>query len=229
MTTLMSRPSHSCGVEEEESGNSQRQRRAERAAETKRKALPKKTARRLLIAVVVALVIVGAVAAWRGLQAASDGCPGHWHGGYAIYIEDEKLTFPNQSTMAYGAAPADHVHHIHADDGIYHYHPQVNRCISTEAMMQRLGVQVSDGGLTIDLQHPGFTGHHATDANNTLRILHQPSGEAWRNVTWAEIDGKQLGNGDRILITYGHLTDEMVAAQQAAMPELGPGYQPDDV
>lgn len=180
-------------------------------------------------------LVVGGIVAFGGLMymniqndaAQAQTCPGHWHIGYAIFVNGTRLSFDDRNAFYATGAHDHHIHNENGDDGVYHYHPGRIRCISLEASMDRLGLDVGGNKITVT-QHPEANGEYPLDATRTLRVFHEPLGGTWTEVPWSQIRGSQLGNGDRVLVTYGTYTDEQIAAQQESVPYLGPNYVPSD-
>ncbi|MFA5943083.1 MAG: hypothetical protein WC876_01310 [Candidatus Thermoplasmatota archaeon] len=177
----------------------------------------------------IVILILGAIAL--GLNFKSTGtedCPGHWHAAFAIFVNDARLNYsePEQHPVAYGAA--GHDHHLHGDDGIYHFHPPVERCIPVRAMLERLDVGIDGDSLLVGSTHGPLAGTYNATADATLQIWHQPYGGAWEIAAWPKIKELQLGDGDRILFTYGDQNPATLEAQKNSMKDLGT-YDPGDV
>ncbi len=206
-----------------------RERRALHAKEQARKELPSHLLRKSIGPAFVILILAAVAAGFYYTASNTPDCPGHWHAAYGIFVNDSKVSFPNDAAhAAMYNPPSGHDHHLHNNDGIYHFHPGIARCTPTKDMMERLAVNVDGKTLTLGPEHGSFAGTYATEGNATLHILHQPFGGEWTEVSWRSIDGKQLGDGDRILITYGDLTEAQIDAQKATLQDMG-NYEPTDV
>lgn len=182
-----------------------------------------------LVILAVAIIGFGGLMYWNFQQdtATAQACPGHWHSGYAIFINGTKLDYSNMQA-SYANPPSGHDHHIHANDGIYHFHPSRIRCTPVEDMVKRLGVEVGGEAVKVTL-HPGMDGHYAFGNNMKVRTFVEKVQGSWEEVSWSSIRGQQLPNGARFLFTFGDLTAEQIEAQKAMVPVLGPNYQPSDV
>lgn len=165
------------------------------------------------------VVIIGGVA---GLIIASESaapdCPGHWHSGYSIWINDGDDNLANDRVpfdeAAYTVA-ANNIHapntHIHADDGIYHWHPAIEKCNSWDDALTFLGVDLGSNELTLDESHAddGLSGSY-TD----VRVFQQAYSKG--ETEWTEVSNlkgllaKQPKDGDSIAILVGDYTDEEV-------------------
>lgn len=204
-----------------------RERRAQHAKQSARKGAPIKLARKAIVPAIIVLVIAGISAGFYFTSKQQAECPGHWHAAYGVFVNNETVSYANPGLHAVAYGSTGHDHHIHGDDGIYHFHPAALRCISTTDMMDKLGVEVQGATMTLGPEHGDLSGTYAPAGNATLQIWHQPYGKDWRQVTWAAIDERQLGDGDRILFTYGDVDAGMLAYQQATLKDLG-NYDPGD-
>lgn len=206
---------------------------ASRAAEAGRKARKEREKRRrasdphrrnlrLAIGMGAVVVLLGAlVLAARNAPEPLE-CPDHWHATFRVFVDDRQVAFTHPSFTQ----PADHDYHLHADDGILHYHPVGGRCIPTEDMMARLGILPADSRLELTAVHGDSAATHEEGEGRVVAFHHQPYGQAWREVSWEDIRRIQLGNGDKLLIHAGTGEAAAIEAQKAQVPDLPPQYAP---
>lgn len=204
-----------------------RQRRARNAKAQARKRLPKTLLRKSLVPAIVVLAVVAIAVGYR-IASVDEDCPGHWHGAFATYVNGTRLDYADQNLHAVAYGAAGHDHHIHANDGNYHFHPPVDRCIPTKDMLRRLDVGVSGASLVVGPTHGDLAGTYAPSGAATLQIWHQPPGGEWKLVTWSKVKERQLGDGDRILLTYGTHDPAQLQAEKDSLKDLGT-YDPGDV
>ena len=161
-------------------------------------------------------------------QTAPD-CPGHWHSAYSVWTDGDRVPFANpafesqQNTWAAGT-------HIHGDDGVYHFHPAVEKCIPMEDALQHLGVDVSPDALVLSDAHGPRAG---TYDQAPVRMFYQAWGaeqdDNWMEVTdFDSVLEAQPANGDGLVILYGEYTQEELDGILAAAPSMkgNPNYDP---
>ncbi len=166
-----------------------------------------------------------------GAIEAGEECPGHWHAGYAVFIDDQRLSFNPGLDAAWGDAntsPASGFH-IHGDDGILHAHPGAERCIPLGEMMEKLDVDVFQDRVEVGAPHR-ITGTFETNDTHEFVVYHRPWGDdAWTRVANVpNLLDEQPADGDQILFTYVEKGDDAtVTQQQEATPSLrGGNYEP---
>ena len=174
------------------------------------------------------LAVVGYnVAAAEGvIEVGGDGCPGHWHAGYAVYVDGEQLRFnPNGPAGDAQNTPPVGMHRSAAGwkwsvpSSPWMWNP-------TGDAFEKLGVDISGDELTVSAAHPQ-AGTYKENATHSVRVFHQE----WEG-TWTEVSnvgsflGKQLGNGDRVLITYGPAGEDVSALQESVRDLEGGTYEP---
>lgn len=156
-------------------------------------------------------------------------CPGHWHAGYAVHVDDQKLSFDPRLNPSFGDASGSPGvgAHIHGDDGTLHMHPGAIRCIPVGDLMEKLGVEATDSSITISSAHRE-SGTYTTNETHEFALYHQPWGGEWKRVTnVASFVDKQVGNGDRVLFTYMEKGSTALSAQQDGVTDLtGGNYEP---
>lgn len=217
----------------------QRERRRQQFQKEKKKPAHWLTPERfkgLVIPAVVILILGGVVAGMVLNEARADDCPGHWHSAYTVYIDGDRVPFnPAVSDWGDPGNPESTGSHIHGDDGVYHWHPGVQRCTPWKDGLSNLDVTVDEETLTLGAPHGPRAGTYSGDGSNEVRVFQQKwSGQddQWREISdFRDVLGKQPKNGDGLVILYGDHTDsevETLLAQAATMkgnPSYDPHYQ----
>lgn len=215
----------------------QRERRRQQFEKEKKKTgdwLTPERFKGLIIPAIVVLIIGGIVAGMVANQASADECPGHWHSAYTVYIDGDRVPFNPQAYPPWGdsdnaEAPGTH---IHGDDGIYHWHPAVQRCTPWEDGLAHLDVDVSEDTLTLGSPHGARAGTYAEDGSNEVHLFEQrwsAQEDEWVEITdFSDVLGHQPGNGDGLVILYGDHTQEEIDAllAQATTMKGNPSYDP---
>jgi hypothetical protein len=210
----------------QDDGLTVRERRALHAKQTARKEAPVKLARKAIGPAIVILLVAGISAGFYFEAKSQPDCPGHWHAAYAVFVNNTQVPFPNDfAHRGMYNPPSGHDHHLHDDNNIYHFHPGVIRCIPTEDLVERLDITIRGTTMTLGPAHGSLQGSYGTQGDMVLQIWHQPYGKEWRQIRWSAIDDKQLGDGDRILFSYGVPDESTLAAQKEVLRDLG-GYDP---
>ncbi len=196
------------------------------------------TLKKFMIPIII-VAIWGSVVAFQ--FAPEKECPGHWHAGYAVFVDGQEVPFnPNagvyhpsanpdgQQWGDAGASPGSGFH-IHGDDGLLHMHPATTRCIESEDIFKKLDVKVAASTLTLDAPH-ALAGTYTTNDTHEVAVYHRAWNGDWDRVNKVGSFMKdQLGNGDQILITYIMKGDTAtLQAQQDAVRSLvgDPSYEP---
>lgn len=204
-----------------------RERRRQRAQAEKRTdvmAGVKRLRVPIIIGVVWALVVAYNVAAAEGIiETGADDCPGHWHVGFSVWVEEQKLSFPPTGPGGDAAASPGAGFHLHGDDGIMHYHPGRERCMDLEGPLAKLGVEASGSSLVVRGQT------YEENETHQVVVYHQPWGGEWKEVkSVGSFLDKQPGNGDRVMIAF--MTEDStvgVPQRQAQTADLtGGNYEP---
>lgn len=195
------------------------QSRLERAEKFDRRERRDRTVRAAkLSALAVGAIIVLSGAVW-GFTALADVLRGpeceqigfHEHTTFYVFDEGERLRFVGERfdldpmpMRAHLHQPNDYMLHLEGD------------CATMREAFAFMGMDLQKGRLRLDQETHG--GKVLEDnATHTLRFfLYSPEGEAWSE--FPELPGHQGRQGERILITYGDLTDEEIAGQQAQVP-----------
>jgi hypothetical protein len=192
----------------------QRKKREARAADPRRK-------RMILLAWILGVAAIVGVFAFASQNAPpAKECPDHWHATFAVFVRDTQVQFDDPAFYDNSGG-----HHMHGNDGILHTHAS-GRCIPLSDMMRKVGVTLTDTTLTLAPEHSAMAGTYSPQDGQALRLYHQAFRGQWREVSWTEMSGEQLGNGDKWLIHYGAGDPATIAAQQASVPDLPPQYAP---
>ncbi len=183
-----------------------RKMRQERAAAQRRKSLPAKAGKRILIAVVIVVAIAGIVYAVQQSAERRGSCPGHWHATFAIYVDGERVPFPQPP---YQLAPQGKMAmsmHMHSpSQEILHYEPVQPECLGTEDAFNRIDVDLGSDKMILDSDHENgpLGGTYENDGNSTLRYFVQPKDSTLEETSWSKLKDRQLANGEKLLIAYG--------------------------
>jgi hypothetical protein len=99
------------------------------------------------------------------------------------------------------------------------------RCVPVQAALLAVDVEVVDGGLDLTGGHQqvaGQAGRFEPAPGESLRFWVEEDtacGEwEWRETDWAMVRGRQLADGDALLVALGDFTDEQVAEMQDGVP-----------
>lgn len=179
------------------------------------------------IGLAFALSAVAAVAA-RNARPAGDGvgdCPGHWHSTFLVFMDGHRVRFDRP---VFFQTPGDiHDYHMHADDQVMHYHPPFrDGCTPFSHFLLRLGITLDGSSIAFNENFGANQGTYPVDPAHQLALRYAPFGEPWREVGWGELGGRQLGPGDKVLVSYGNLTGDLLEQQEALVRDLGPDYLP---
>jgi hypothetical protein len=172
-----------------------------------------------LVALSVGVLLVLAGGVWGVNQLAGlvpdNACKFHEHATFRVFDRGQELGFQHPRFDMRHMAMRAHLHQpndyqIHLEGG----------CADVAEFFGLMGMEIRPGHLRLDQELHGG-GALADDGNDTLRfyLYHEVEG----NWTWQEYDGllgHQLRDRQRMLITYGNLTDEEVAYQQSRVPAV---------
>lgn len=189
----------------------------------------------LIIAGLVALVGGGfGYTLWQ-----QNRCPGHWHASFYVYVDGARVSFDDphfylEGSPTYNRMPiSSHVHQ--GRDYVFHFEPSPIKCIKLQDATPYVGMTLSDDRLVLSGAHDNIqlqgTTHNqggtylkGTDANHTLEYYHKLPNAAWEATTAKDLNGRQLKDGERILVIYGGYGDNDLAGLEASVP-LPPEYQ----
>jgi len=176
----------------------------------------------ILAAAVASVLIAGAVFLVPRALEQSD-CPGHWHASVGIYVDGERVRFP-QPPYNYERDPVPGEHevslHMHApDQEQLHFEPRVERCVGLRDTLEELGVRLTSTSITFEGAHEGqpYAGRHVEEGNKTLRVFLQLPTEHKREAEVRDVLDYQLRDGEKALILYGEYTDAQVEQWIAAL------------
>lgn len=198
-----------------------RERRAEHARKARRRGIPETAGRYAMIAGVVILIAVGV--GW----AATHQPPGkrfiHEHASWSIFIDDEHVSFvgSNYDVSTRGMGPP----HMHVGDGreVWHIEGQFSNGTSDltlEKMFTYTSVLFHQGYMKLD--SPGHNGTEWRDAGNATWKVYVSKMAADQRGPFDLIPGDYSQyvpqNQDKVLVTYGSLTPDALAREEAAVP-----------
>lgn len=176
-----------------------------------------------ILAVLGVLALVGGVA-WV-TQANEPDCPGHWHSAFLVFVDGNQLHF--NLPIFEDTRDSVHDHHMHGDDQVMHYHPQLrDKCIPLEDFLRQTGIRIDGDGLDLNEYWGGNQGHYGVGGNRTLEVHFAPHGGPWRQVDWNDVSDRQPRPGDRFLVTVGELDPGRVAWQLGQVRDLPDHYLP---
>lgn len=203
-----------------------RRMRQERATQNRRKALPARLGKQLLIGLIAAIAVTGIVYAVQqnAEQNASNraNCPGHWHATFAVYVEGERVPFPQPPYLIAPQGKLPLSMHMHTpSQETLHFEPAQPECLGVKDTMELVDVDLSQSKLTLSGGHEqdAFGGTYEESGNKTLRFFTQERDGDMQEEPWSELRDRQLKDGEKMLIVYGNDTDEEVAAFMEALPD----------
>jgi hypothetical protein len=181
--------------------------------------------RALALAALVAVAGAGVAADRAGR---TQDCPGHWHSTFLVVMDGHPLHYGRP--VFYSAPNGIKDYDLHADDQVMHYHPQMrDRCIPVSRFLDHLGIRPGDRAITFSDSFGANAGTYRDNATHHLEIHYQEWNGTWQQVRWKDVAGKQMRPGDKLLVTYGALTPEVVAGQEALVRDLPDGYLPPEL
>lgn len=160
-------------------------------------------------------------------------CPGHWHGAFEVYVDGARVSFNHPQFQFESAGrypgnsmpPSSHVHN--SDDFEWHFEPNPSSCIRFGDVTRFVGMDLQEGTLKLDQAHSDIplqgTNHtqggvYANEGNRTLHAYHQVDNGVWEEIGISDLEGRQLRDGEKVLILYGDYTPKEVADLQGSMP-----------
>jgi hypothetical protein len=180
--------------------------------------------RAVAVAAVAALAAV-AVAAERAASGQRGDCPGHWHSTFLVVVDGHPVRYARP--VFYRAPDGVKDFDLHADDQVMHYHPQAReRCVGAASFLDHLGIRPSGGAIAFNENFGANAGTYRENATHRLEVHYQEWNGTWRQVEWDDVGGRQMRPGDKLLVTYGALTPEIVQAQRATVRDLPDSYLP---
>jgi hypothetical protein len=198
-----------------------RRMRQERAAQNRRKALPAKVGKRLLVGLIAAIALAGIVYAVQQNAETRASCPGHWHATFAVYVDGERVPFPQPPYLIAPQGKLPLSMHMHTpSQETLHFEPAQPECLGVKDTMEYVDVDLSESKLTLSGSHEQgtFGGTYEETGNRTLRFFVQERGGEMRETEWSDLRNRQLLDGEKLLIVYGDDSDEEVASYMEALP-----------
>ncbi|MFA5943438.1 MAG: hypothetical protein WC876_03115 [Candidatus Thermoplasmatota archaeon] len=192
--------------------------RQERAAAQRRKALPAKAGKRLLIVAIVVVAIAGVVYAFQQSAETRRECPGHWHATFQIFVEGERVPFPQPPYLMAPQGKLPMSLHMHTpSQEILHFEPAQPECLGTKDTFEIVDVDLGATKMTIGDDHGPLAGSYENDGNKTLRYFVQVRDGEMEETTWSKLGGRQLANGEKLLIAYGQYTEAQIKAMMGGI------------
>jgi len=138
------------------------------------------------------------------------GCPGHWHATFRVFDEDEELRFQHPRFDMASMSMRTHLHQ--PDDAKMHLE---GGCADMGDFFGAMGMRLRGDSLRLDDElHEGRS--IANEGNLTWRFFVTDETGNWTERP--DLPSYQAKDGQRILLTYGDLGDEAIAAQQERVP-----------
>lgn len=195
-----------------------RKMREERAAANRRKAMPAKAGKRILIAAVVVLAIAGIVYAVQQNAETRRECPGHWHATFGVYVDGERVPFPQPPyQMSPGGKLPMRMHMHSPSQEILHFEPAPAECLGVADTFELLDVDLAAGSLTFEEPHGTFDGEYEAEGNKTVRYFVQPRDGELAEEPWSALRNRQLDDGEKLLVAYGDYTMDEISAMMDAI------------
>lgn len=199
-----------------------RRMRQERAAQNRRRALPAKLGKRVLVGLIVAVALTGIVYAMQQSAETRASCPGHWHATFAVYVDGERVPFPQPPYQLAPQGKLPMSMHMHTpSQELLHFEPVPPKCLGVKDAFDLIDVGLSANKLVLDGDHKEgpLGGTYEEQGNKTLRYFVQEHEEALRETSWSSLRDRQLKDGEKLLIAYGDYTDQQVSAYMEAISE----------
>lgn len=207
---------------------SARERRRARAEETRGKGGLGRALRRYRIHFAI-LVVFGGISAALAINAGQpEGCPGHWHSSFDVFVEEEdgsahRIRFDRPKfTLEAGEGMPISSHLHRGSDWQWHFEKTASRsCTPFGDALEYVDAELAPGRLELKGAHAEFTpSQAATYTDNGTRVVqaqHRLEGGSWEPIPVSRLVERQLQPDERVLILYGNFTTpEMASLQQAA-------------
>lgn len=160
-------------------------------------------------------------------------CPGHWHAEQQVYIDGHHVTFVNPHFYLEGPSQgvpntmpvSSHMHQGNPDE--WHFEPNPSTCIKLGNAERFIGMSVDSSKLELSGAHSDIplegaehnqAGTYAVAGNKTLTAYSQVPDGQWTTESVGHLMGRQLKDGEKVLILYGTYTDAQVRALKSAEP-----------
>ncbi len=201
----------------------QRERRAQR--HKKGQDGGSRKAAKALLGYLVVLAAAGGAIGLTVVQAQQEdpACPGndyrHYHPGFLLMVNGTRVPLTDPSFYQFsGSVPF----HIHADDGILHIEPgSAKSCVETSQVLRKLAMDITPGRLVLGPEHGANAGTYADDPEQGLafKAYHKTYFGEWEEISPNRLNNRILHPGEQVLLTYGALDEETLAAQKEQVPE----------
>ncbi|MHB8634263.1 MAG: hypothetical protein ACYDBQ_09930 [Thermoplasmatota archaeon] len=160
-------------------------------------------------------------------------CPGHWHAEQLVYLNGHEVNF--QDPHFYLEGPAQGIRnrmpvssHMHQNiPNEWHFEPSPSKCVPLGQANPFIGMDLTPNSLALTGAHaqiplPGTNvtqgGTYPVDATHNLAAYHQWVSQPWAQVNVSVLNGRQLQDGEKVLILYGTYTAADVKALEDAEP-----------
>lgn len=140
----------------------------------------------------------------------------HWHPTWEVFVNDQNVRWAGPRFDMSNMGAEIHLHQ--PNDDVIHAEGRSDRVL-LDRLLVRLGGQLTADKLVIPAPASG-AGTYEANATHPLRVFAQPPDEEWREIE--DFTGLQLQDRWKILITYGDLTPDQIARQQASVKDPGP-------
>jgi hypothetical protein len=142
---------------------------------------------------------------------------------WEAYIEGQNVKWTGREADMPGMSSGMHFHQ--PDDDTIHAEGRSNR-LRLGTLLAGLGGEIADDKLVIpDSQK--MAGTYASNDTTRLRVFVMPDGAEWSEVSDSFAD-VSFEDRMRILVTYGDLTSEEIAREQASVKAPEPKATPTD-
>jgi len=189
-----------------------REKSATKAA-IKGEADPVARRRRTQVLVAVGILALAGVVGFLALNADRRDCPGHWHATFAVYIDDERLPFPQPpySMDREGGEMPMSLHMHRPNQELLHFEPSSPRCVGVGPALRSIDVRLEPGELRLEGAHSAgpMGGTYRDDGNRTLRVFIEGD-EGLQERPVRDVLGYQLRDGEKLLVAYGSYTQDEV-------------------
>lgn len=170
------------------------------------------TGRRIAIAAAAIVLLVGVGYGFTLLPDPPKNV--HWHPMYEVYVEGENVAFTSRAFDMSATRASMHLHN--PDDNTVHAEGRTTSLTIGQFFLE-MGGRVTDDTLTVPAA-ASVPGTFTSNETSRLRLFHQPAGEGWSEVGSGFAKHK-FEDGERVLLTFGNLTDAQILAQQESVAQ----------
>ncbi|HLF17018.1 MAG TPA: hypothetical protein VI796_06285 [Candidatus Thermoplasmatota archaeon] len=147
-------------------------------------------------------------------------CPGHWHAGFDLYVEGERVDFPKPPYLFESeGGKLPHRMHMHSGQGnILHFSPDRPACLSVRDTFALLDVVVEPERIVLQGNHAA-PGEWEAKGHAGLQAYLEVPGTPWTEYDAASALAAQLPDGSRLLLVFGP-ADADLTVWQELVPQL---------